>query len=168
MAEDLVSGERLEAGRRYLDALDTLGFVPDGAMWSVRRGEPDTLELSLFSRFVDRIGTGRMFEVLFEAHERARTPPEFDPWYVGLYSPRQALYEMAQDLTFETPGKAAMVIEGGTGTFLGDRFEGVEDFRIERIVESAWVYRPLSPRTDQSTDLSRRWKRFEQAVAKAA
>ncbi len=172
MAEELVTAERIEAGRTYLAALDGLGFRPEGAMWSMRPTEPETLELSLFSALVDRIGTGAIFDALFKAYESARTPSSFDPWFVGLYSPNQLFFKAIAGYPFERldskEGVAFLMIQGTEYEMRGQSVR-VPESEIVRAVQPNWVYRvPEGGKSSASVDTVRRWKTFEKVVRKAA
>lgn len=171
MAEELVTRDRLTAGTRYLTALKDLGFEPDAAMWSVRPDDPGSLELSLFSAYVDRVGTRRMFRTLYDAYHASKTPPELDPWFVGLYSPDQQFYGAVEGFDFakvETGKGAGFAMSSGVDLALGSQILRIEEPDVVRLVHPTWVYKPLQVRATKPVDLSRRWKRFEQAVAKAA
>ncbi|WP_427025063.1 hypothetical protein ACP4J4_03780 [Aureimonas ureilytica] len=172
MAEELMTAERIEAGRTYLAALNELGFRPEGAMWSLRANEPETLELSLFSALVDRIGTGAIFDALFKAYEGAKTPRSFDPWLVGLYSPNQLFFKAIAGYPFEhlssREGVAFLMIQGKEYEMRGQSVR-IPESEIVRMVQPDWVYRvPEGDRSSPSIEIVRRWKRFEQMVREAA
>ncbi|MCE7031009.1 hypothetical protein [Jiella avicenniae] len=162
---------RLDAGREYLAALRDLGFVPDGAVWSMRLGEPGTLELSLFSDLVDRVGPHAIYRALFDAYERAKTPADFDPWIVGLYSPRQTFFDAVADFdmaSVDPDSGAAFVMRGGSEYDDGADVLRTTEYEVVRVVHRDWVYKIPEGRKSPATEALRNWRRFERSVAEAA
>lgn len=87
----IVDQARLVAGARYVAALEGLGFAVDAAMWTIAASpvtSDSDLQLLIVSRFVERAGTGAIYDLLFKAYDLAATPKDFDPWIVSLYGPR--------------------------------------------------------------------------------
>lgn len=169
MAEDIVTPERLKAGSDYLIALTQMGFDPEGAMWTMRISDPSSLELSLFSSLVDRIGTYKIFQALFDAFDRAKTPKDFDPWLVALYSPDQLLYGPASSFVINDGSNAALLGARHQRTihdanFVFEEFDGIE----ERLVLKEWVYRQPGKRRIPANDQLRQWRRFEHAISEVA
>lgn len=169
MAENAVTSERLQAGADYLAALEQLGFIPEGAMWTMRLHDAASLELSIFTGLVDRVGTMAMFKTLFEAFDRAKTPRSFDPWLIALYSPDQLLYEPASAFSIPAGSDAAVLgvhhkRQQLFGSVVLDEFQQAE----ERIVMREWIYKQPTRQRSAANDQLRQWRRFERAVAAAA
>lgn len=92
MAKDFVDLSRFEAGKRYIDALEKLGFSVDYALWTVPTDTDvtDDTQLSIVSHIIETVGSKTVYELLFKAYERAGTPPDIDPWIVSLYGSNTA------------------------------------------------------------------------------
>ncbi|MBO0906313.1 hypothetical protein [Jiella sonneratiae] len=172
MVEEIVTPERLEAGERYLGSLRALGFEPDGALWSMRPSDPSSLELSIFSSLVEKVGPLTIYRALFDAYDQGKTPADFDPWIVSLYGPHQTFFDAVAgfDAASVDPDKgAAFVMCGGSDHEEGGNVVRTTDFEIVRIVHREWVYKVLEqPRASPAASSLRRWRRFEENLARAA
>lgn len=92
MAQDALSEERWTAGADYLAALRQLGLEPEGLLWAFHEARRE-MALVLVTSLVERIGPKDLYEVLFEAYEKAGTPRSIDPWIVVAFGPDSLLGE---------------------------------------------------------------------------
>ncbi len=171
MAEDLVSQERIDAGREYLRALASLGFEPEGALWSIREDEPQSLELSLFTSVVDRVGPRAVLDALFQAYDKALTPRRFDPWDVSVYSPGMHFYECVKAHSVPLSASLHHLFQMGSRTTLFDpdnRLIGFGHESATRLCKGSWVYRMPGPGRRSAIPQLRAWNRFEERIAAAA
>lgn len=146
--------ERMEAGRDYLVSLNALGLYPEGLLWAYHE-ERDEMVLAIVSSIVDRVGPKEIYEVLFEAYEKAGTPASIDPWIVSVFSPKSIFTDdframMAMDVHAQAAGGAeiASVLLSVTDGY---------------VFEKEWVY-IAQTRNDQSKHQVAEWKRFRQNV----
>lgn len=170
MVEDLVTADRLAAGKEYLSALADLGFVPEGAMWSMRKGDAETLELSLFSSVVNRTGPSVVYDALFQAFDKALTPRTFDPWDVAVYAPGTNFYEGASRGAPSSTEVGMGTFVMGASTSVYDERDRLIDMRVEevtRVTFLSWVYRFPRQKAPAIPQM-RAWNKFERRVAEAA
>lgn len=162
----------MDAGRRYGEALQTLGLRPDGLFWAWDQ----TIEqfvLVLVTRHVDHIGPREIFQVLTDAYEASGTPSEIAPFLVRLHSPRQQIIRKL--LTVDAHDASGIRLENV------DAMMSTQDLQMS----NHWVYK--FPPTDASSEAlhkgrgramkmakqnpitrNREWHRFRAAVQNLA
>lgn len=165
MAEDLIGDLRLEAGQRYCDALDNMGFRPEGVLWAIEV-EGEDPRLLLITDLVERIGPLEIIETLFEAFDKACVPTDISPWTVDVF---------ATDAIFpETLAKTRLAASGYIAGTKGDgnpfRYETDDVYNQIQGYKflHRWIYRLPKKKKADSVEQIRHWKRFKSAVAIAA
>ncbi|MBO0904680.1 hypothetical protein [Jiella sonneratiae] len=164
VALNAISADRMEAGRRYLDALDALGFVVEGAMWTVD-AHGDDAELALLTSLVETVGPQTIYAALFRADEQAKTPREVSPWIVSIYGPQTNLFR-----SFQSEGVGAMdpisaAAPGGETQDLAAKSWVLHG----RLTRPSWIYRVgLHGRPASRRAALRKWRDFESQIAVAA
>lgn len=160
---DLLTTERIVAGQEYVQRLITLGFAPDIAAWVYRAAEDD-IQLVLVSDVLRRIGAKRMYEVLFEAYDKAITPKQIDPFDVGLYSTDM---DMAQDLrTLKIIAADGKVRLNGEDKDVSQMMWNI-GFTVPKIVHGAGIYL-VSDVPAKAKELNPSWHRFAHNIHKLA
>lgn len=151
--------ERWEAGGRYLDAVRKLGFDPKTALWIFDEKEL-AFNLAFITDIVDRVGSLRMYDVLFGAYEKAVTPSDFDPWIVALFSPTTFFaneFAMMLAMNIKAEGIGGAIIEGQVAL-------GIGDFTVRR----EWIYCLEKPAVRESRFAQREWTTFRENVERKA
>ena len=159
-----VTDEHLGAGAEYLRALCRLGLNPDGLFWAEDKsvGHP---VLVLITSFFDHAGPYEISKRLLAAYNHAATPSSISPFIVRLHSPEQAI---ARQLDNAISMRIRLI---GTTTS-GEPMLAPADVRILAgglSFKREWIYKfALPSRLPKSTELSRRWQRFDRNVEKLA
>lgn len=169
----LIDDARVEAGRDYIAALDQAGFRAEGAFWAYRKETPYDPELLLVTTLVDRVGTKTIYDALFVAYEKAKTPREIDPWIVALISPKMVLGTAVLDTLMNRPEPAEMkrMAEklASRDSVLEEVHQGVFSERLGWVVPPNGIYRaPTRNKAPEATRQIRQWRRFESEVLQAA
>lgn len=155
-------------GAEYLHSLERLGLRPDALFWAFDK-TVDKFVLVLVTDEYDYAGPFALSKTLIEAYNKAKTPIEIEPFIVRMHSPWQPIIqEMGKFLPFRAEVKQisnpdGTVIEGLTAKFASLNIQ-VADLEIE----DEWIYRFEKPPKRKTVELSRRWRRFAENVAKAA
>jgi hypothetical protein len=159
MADDIVSLSRLEAGRDYLAALDGLGFLTETMMWTIAgTGNNVDPELSIVTSFIERVGSNEIYELLFEAYEKAGTPSEIDPWIVSLYGSGTQFAHAAKGMHI-VGGANLNFADGSQREFPDELWHGV----VDRLTKPSWIYK-LGNVVDDWTLQKRRFAKFQKNV----
>ena len=157
-----------DEGRAYLDAVETLGLRPNAFFWafdSVTNG----FVLVLITEAFDAVGPLALSEILFKAYNAQATPRAIDPFIIRLHSTQhQIVYEMDRILPFSMhfrPDDSVMKGEEEVAK-LGRAVATIGGLEID----GEWVYvfdKPLTKK-HSTTDVLRRWHRFERTINKMA
>jgi hypothetical protein len=163
-SRELLTKERILAGAEYVQRLRQLGFDPDIAAW-VYRGIEDDIQLVLVSDIVLRVGSRRMYEVLFQAYENAITPKHIDPFDVGLYSSKM-------DLSIDLTNQFAVMTAEGMVRFGEEDVEVMKTVFVvgvnyPKIVYGVGVYR-VKRNPAKMRDISATWRTFERNIEQMA
>lgn len=156
----------LDGGKEYLASLERLGLRPDGLFWAFDK-TISKFVLVLVTDEYDYAGPLKLSSTLFEAYRKSATPIEIDPFIVRMHSPYHAIIQ--QMIGFQVKGVSITVSDTKDGPqrdipLTGPMMTYVADLEIS----SDWVYRFEIPEKRKTVDLMRKWKRFENNVARAA
>jgi hypothetical protein len=156
-------------GAEFMSSLERLGLHADALFWAFDR-MLNRFVLVLVTDEYDYAGPYAMSKVLFEAYNKAILPIEIDPFIVRVHSPQQwIIQEIGKFLPFSA---GEITVSGPDGKPV-DHVSGViaESMNINAAdleIDSRWVYRFEKTKKRKTTELSRRWIRFSQNVARAA
>ena len=91
MDQGLLVGPSLEAGRSFVELLESSGIPVTAALWQwdgfLGR---DKWELDVASPLVDEIGLQKTYRRIIDVMSKAGTPPDIDLLRVNLFTPKAA------------------------------------------------------------------------------
>lgn len=159
-----VTQEHIGAGAEYLRALRHLGLDPDGLLWAEDKSVGHVV-LVLITSLFDHAGPYEISKHLLAAYNRAATPRSISPFVVRLHSPDQiAARRLAQSIDYQI-------------RLIGHDLEGRPMAAPHEITiisgdlsfKREWIYKfKLPSKAPKSTELSRRWHRFERNIDRLA
>jgi len=147
-----------EEGGRYLASVEALGLRPAAFFWAFDR-VTETFVLVLITEEFDAVGPLALSKILFKAYIAEATPRAIDPFIIRLHSPH---HQIVQAMDKIMPLKYTSAGPGAPAARAITTVAGLE-------IDGDWVYRfdkPLS--TAKTTDVLRRWRRFERNIDKVA
>ena len=157
----------MEAGRAYLDAVESLGLEPLGLLWAFDR-VIDHFVLVLVVDEYEQAGPLELLKVLFKAYNAEATPRAVDPFIIRLHSPRQPIaVELGRFLPFKVEFTTVAPLPAGRSDPVSDMAMMVSAGGLE--IDSRWVYRFDRSRQRVNTIAAqRRWRRVSANVDRLA
>lgn len=162
--------DRLEAGRRYLSAIEKLGLRPSALFWAWDR-TIEAFVLVLVSHAFDFAGPLALSRTLIDAYNRAGTPREIDPFILRLHSPKQ---QIVKEIGKFFPFESELI---GVTDADGKPIPGVERARVASLqldaadleIHSDWVLRfEAAGKKASAVEMSRGWRRFVSNIDRLA
>jgi hypothetical protein len=166
MATHEIDVARQKAGAEYLTSLEHFGLRPDALFWAFDK-TLDRFVLVLVTEAVDFAGPFNLSKVLMEAHRKAATPIEIDPFIVRVHSPNQAIIKALGSVLPFSASKARVHSPDGElkdNLSIAEMITNAADLEVS----SEWVYRFEKKKKTQTIEVARHWRRFATNIEKLA
>lgn len=159
--DELVTPERLAAGRDYVEALERLHVAINAAMWGIN--DARQVELLLVSDLVDQVGPRTMYDALFKAYDLAKTPRSIDPWIVTVHSPNTQFAYYHRQSPIIGPHEIVERLADGSEKSMGMPWMRFGEWNVR----ADWMLLDLKNSKRDVFKALRGWKRFEEELRAA-